>query len=155
MGVEVTAKPDGAILGAVEEVLVDREARCATGVVLGRGVHEALAVRFADLSASFDPSPRLTVPGVGSAALLSRMFPADDALQGVGVIGTEALSDRGTLLGMVQDVIIDMATGDITALDVIGEHCDRAATVSVDAVLRFGPQYTVIVEDRWNEETRV
>lgn len=154
MGVEVTAERDGAIVGAVEKVLVDREARCTTGFVLGRGVHEALAVRFTDLSASFDPSPRLTVPSVGSAALLSRMFPADDALQGVGVIGTEALSDRGTLLGMVQDLVIDMAAGDITGLDVISEHCDRATTVSVDAVLRFGSEYTVIAEDRWIEETR-
>ncbi len=62
MGVEVTAEREKAILGAVEEVLVDREARCVRGLVLGQGVHEALAVRFFDLSASYDDCLRLSVP---------------------------------------------------------------------------------------------
>lgn len=154
MGVEVTAEREQAILGAVEEVLLDREARCVRGVVLGRGVHEALAVRFFDLSASYDDCLRLTVPTTGSAMLLSRLLSHGDALPAGGVIGTEALSDRGTLLGVVRDLIIDMGTGDINAVDVIDQGSDRVTTVSVDAVLRFGSEYTLISEDRWMEETR-
>lgn len=150
----MTAEREGTVLGVVEDVLVDREARRATGVILGRGVHEALAVRFSDLAASFDPRLRLSVSGAESAVLLSRLFPRGDAVSSGELIGTQALSDRGTLLGVVQDLILDLGTGDINALDVIGEPRDTDATVSVDAVLRFGSEYTLVAEDRWMEETR-
>ncbi len=87
--------------------------------------------------------------------LLSRLLSHGDALPAGGVIGTQALSDRGTLLGVVHDLIVDMGTGDINAVDVIDQDSDDGVTtVSVDAVLRFGSEYTLLDEARWMEETR-
>ncbi len=114
-GRKVISRTSAQDLGGVAHLLVDARSRQVTAVVLGRG-KKAQLVDWASVT-GFGPDA-VMVADEGSLRP-----PADDRERAAGdgkleLVGKRALTERGNLLGTLDDVTFDTATGALETLKV-------------------------------------
>ncbi|NLM46821.1 MAG: hypothetical protein GX200_08470 [Firmicutes bacterium] len=133
----------GSLLGNVQELVIDHQARKVAAVVVGER---------AFLKARTEIIPYADVRTIGHDAMMvasSEMVEDQrlEAMREYGVAGKQLITTDGTLAGSVTDYAFQPADGQLTELYIISEKQRRSFAVPVAMVENFGRDFIILRND--------
>jgi len=114
VGLPVISQDQGEELGRVQDLLYDEQAGCLKGLLLADGgwLRQSQVVDFARLAGRGPKS--FTVTGAGD---VSHELPSG-ARRWQEIKGLRLLNQEGEELGLVEDLVVDLPSGQVQALEI-------------------------------------